>query len=92
MSAQQKWVLRFERRAEKEFTALALIDQKRIRAFFENRLLPQNDPRAFGKPLSGTHKGLWRYRIGDCRVVAKLEENIVTISVIRVGHRREVYR
>lgn len=50
------------------------------------------DPRGLGKPLSGPFTGLWRYRIGDYRVIYKIAEREILILVARIGHRREIYR
>ena len=50
------------------------------------------NPRQFGKALTANHSGEWRYRIGDYRVLAKIEDNIVTIHVLTVGHRRDIYQ
>ena len=50
------------------------------------------NPRLKGKRLKGKYKNLWRYRIGDYRLIAKIEDNIFTILVIRVSHRKNVYR
>ena len=51
-----------------------------------------DDPRSRGKALTGTLAGLWRYRIGDYRVIARIENHRLTIMVIGLGHRRGVYR
>jgi len=45
-----------------------------------------------GEALRGEHMGYWRWRIGDYRVVARIIDERITILVVRVGHRREVYR
>jgi mRNA interferase RelE/StbE len=51
-----------------------------------------DDPRARGIPMTGQFSGYWRFRVGDYRVIAKLEGGRMTIYVIAIGHRREVYR
>ena len=51
-----------------------------------------DDPRRLGSALTGELGGLWRWRVGDYRVVARIEEERITILVVRVAHRREVYR
>lgn len=50
------------------------------------------NPRAKGKLLRGKYKDAWRYRIGDYRIIAKIEDDKIVIIVLQVGHRREVYR
>ena len=53
---------------------------------------PDDDPRTLGSALVGEHAGYWRWRIGEYRVVARIEDARVLILVVRVAHRREVYR
>ncbi len=50
------------------------------------------DPRGLGKPLKGDFQGYWRYRWGDYRVIYKISEREILIIVLRISHRREVYR
>lgn len=50
------------------------------------------DPRVCGKPLTVNRVGQWRYRVGDYRIIAKIEDNRLVILVIAIGHRRDVYR
>lgn len=49
------------------------------------------DPRARGKALTGTLRGLWRYRVGDYRIVCDLIDNRLIILVIDIGHRSTIY-
>ena len=58
----------------------------------EERIASLDDPRSVGSALVGEHAGYWRWRIGDYRVVARIEDERVTELVVRVTHRREVYR
>lgn len=51
-----------------------------------------SDPRAHGKPLSANRVGQWRYRVGDYRIIADIQDNKLVILVIAVGHRREIYK
>jgi len=53
--------------------------------------LAQN-PKELGKPLKGEFQGYWRYRWGDYRVIYKISEREILIIVLRISHRREVYR
>ena len=50
------------------------------------------NPRAYGKPLKGNRKGYWRYRVGDYRIIADIQDNKILILVTEVGHRREIYK
>ena len=59
--------------------------------WIEKHLVDCEDPRAHGKPLTANRVGQWRYRIGDYRVIARIEDNKLVILVIAIGHRREAY-
>ncbi len=50
------------------------------------------DPRSLGKPLSGSLSGLWRYRVGSYRIIASIEDLDIRILVVKIAHRKEVYR
>jgi mRNA interferase RelE/StbE len=65
---------------------------RRILNFLDERIAPQEDPRTLGKALAGPLGTLWRYRVGDYRVICDLDHGKATVLVLRVGHRREVYR
>ena len=75
--------------------ALKKIDRyqaKIIIAWVEKYLDGCDNPRLYGKPLANDLKGLWRYRIGSYRVIADIQDNIITIEIIDVGHRRDIYK
>ncbi|WP_367401650.1 type II toxin-antitoxin system RelE family toxin [Geoalkalibacter halelectricus] len=59
--------------------------------YFRERLEGANNPRQFGKPLVGDKAGFWRYRIGDYRAICHLEDQVLTILVVEVGHRKNIY-
>lgn len=50
------------------------------------------DPRSTGKALVGNMAGLWRYRVGDYRIVCDIEDEVLLVLVVDVAHRREIYR
>jgi mRNA interferase RelE/StbE len=86
------WKIEFAPDAAKELKKLGRAEAGRILRTLEERIAVQDDPRTLGAPLTGDHAGYWRWRIGDYRVVARIEDDRVVILVVRVGHRREVYR
>jgi len=86
------WTVEFQLTAQKQFRQLDRTIQQRIRDFFRNRVLAMDDPRRFGKALTGDKGGLWRYRIGDYRAICKIEDERLIVLVLEIGHRREVYR
>jgi mRNA interferase RelE/StbE len=65
---------------------------RRILDFLDNRVAIQDHPRHLGKALTGVLGTLWRYRVGDDRVMCDIQHLTVTVLVLRVGHRREIYR
>jgi mRNA interferase RelE/StbE len=88
----QKWSLEFLPEARRDFAKLGTVPQKRIMTFLEDRLLMMPTPTDLGKPLSGTKKGLWRYRVGDYRILCRFDSGILTILVVEIGHRGSIYR
>ncbi|MEZ5812024.1 MAG: type II toxin-antitoxin system RelE/ParE family toxin [Rhizobiaceae bacterium] len=86
------WRLRFDKRAVRELKKLSHDNRRRVAAFIDERLLAAENPRTFGKALTGSYSGLWRYRVGDVRIVARIVDEELIILVLSIGHRREVYR
>lgn len=69
------------------------VEAKRITAFLRQRIASLDDPRQLGDALQGTRfAGMWRYRVGDYRILVEMRDEVVTVIVIGVGHRGEVYR
>ena len=85
------WKIEFDTDVEKDLKKLGHIAKKRILTYLKEKIMPSDDPRSFGKPLSGDLTGLWRYRVGDYRILAKIEDNHFVVLVIHVGHRKNVY-
>lgn len=86
------WRIEFVPAAAKEIKKLGKVEAARILATIENRIAALDDPRSVGSALTGEFGGLWRWRIGDYRVIARIEDERITILIVRVAHRREVYR
>jgi mRNA interferase RelE/StbE len=59
--------------------------------YLRERIATNQDPRRFGHALTHDLKGLWRYRVGDYRIVALIEDDRFVVLVVTVGHRRDVY-
>ena len=60
--------------------------------WIEKNLVDCEDPRIHGKPLSSNRVGQWRYRIGDYRIIALIEDDKLIILVIAIGHRKDIYK
>ncbi len=67
--------------------------RKRILKFLSERVARLADPRSIGKALHGSRLGeFWKYRVGDFRLICKIEDERLVVLVLRVGHRKEIYR
>ncbi|PKM51426.1 MAG: type II toxin-antitoxin system mRNA interferase toxin, RelE/StbE family [Firmicutes bacterium HGW-Firmicutes-7] len=83
-----------------EFTDIALKTLKKMDkhtaamliGYIEKKLVGSINPRSLGKPLIANHKGKWRYRIGEYRLLCLIEDDRITITVIQIGHRKEIYK
>lgn len=86
------WRLETSKAFDKEFKKLDHYTQKIIKGWVTKNLMEADDPRSYGKSLTGNLAGLWRYRIGDYRLIVSIKDNKFTILAISIGHRRDVYR
>jgi mRNA interferase RelE/StbE len=87
------WRIEFERAAARELDKLDSQSSGPVLRFLRDRVAPLEDPRSIGQPLRGERFGeFWRYRVGDYRLIARIEDVEVRILVLRIGHRREIYR
>ena len=88
-----EWSIKLDPRAERELERLDPQTGRRIyRVLFERVALLDN-PRSIGDALKGTELGdLWKYRVGDYRIIASIEDKLVRILGLRIGNRRPVYR
>lgn len=80
----------FSDKAKKFFLKLDRPIQKQIQKFIL-KLEGMSDPRASGKMLVGNLLGFWRYRVGDYRLLCRIVDKELVITVVEVGHRKEVY-
>lgn len=85
------WELRTTSRFDKAIKKLDRATAVQILRALE-RIAALEDPRRTGKPLTGSLSGFWRYRIGDYRVLAEIEDARLVIVAIDVGHRSTIYR
>lgn len=85
------WKIKFNRQAEKSLQALEHQAKRRLESFMDDLKIRDN-PREIGKALTGDLKGLWRYRVGNYRVICQIKDNELVILVVELGHRKEVYK
>ena len=86
-----RYKVQFSERALKQMHKL---DRQRfiiITNWIRKNLENCENPRQHGKALTANRSGQWRYRIGDYRLIAKIEESQITIFILEVGHRKNIY-
>lgn len=79
--------------SERAVRQLDRLDRQVARAivrFMAERVQGAESPRSVGRPLRG--EGLWRYRVGDYRVLCRIHDEVMVVLVVEVGHRRDIYR
>lgn len=87
------WKVEFTPEAQRNLDRFDKQLAHRIAKFIVDRIAALEDPRSIGEALHGPDlKKYWKYRVGDYRVIAKIEHERICIVVIRIGNRREVYR
>jgi len=86
------WRIELTDEAVKQLKKIGHADAKRIRDYLRGRIQPLEDPRQLGKPLTGQLGELWRYRVGNYRLIASIEDDEIRVLVVRIGHRSKVYR
>jgi mRNA interferase RelE/StbE len=87
------WRIELTPRAERSLEKLDRQVSARILEYLYGRVATSKDPFAMGKPLLGPeHENMWRFRVEDYRILTRIQRDIVTVFVVEVGHRREIYR
>lgn len=86
------WKVEFESRALDELNKLDRTVQVRILKFITQRIKNNANPTILGAPLKGKFVGLWKYRIGDYRLICHIEHSVCLILIVSVGHRKNIYK
>lgn len=86
------WRIEYDIVAQRQLKKLDRAMAERIVRTLQRDLARHDHPRDFGEAMIGDWTGYWRYRVGDYRTICKIEDAVVTVYVIAVGHRRQVYR
>lgn len=84
------WTIKVSKRADKQLRKLNKQVADRITKYI-NEISLLDDPRTKGKALTGTLRGLWRYRVEDYRIICDIIDNELVILVLEVEHRSKVY-
>lgn len=85
------WTVEIDGFAEKQLRKLDRQTQKRLTDWLLERIEGCKNPRHFGEPLRGDRAGLWRYRVGDFRMICEIQDEKLVVLALAVGHRRKVY-
>ncbi|MEO8407373.1 MAG: type II toxin-antitoxin system RelE/ParE family toxin [Oxalobacteraceae bacterium] len=86
------WTIDYADTAKAQLRKLDKQTARRILDYMDQRISALENPRSTGKGLTGPLGGLWRYRVGDCRVICDIQDNALRVLVVQVGNRRDVYR
>lgn len=87
------WTIEYDAGAKRDLSQLDPQVARTILQFLHERVAALDDPRSIGQALQGSNFGhLWRYRAGDYRIVCDIQDARILVLVLRIGHRREVYR
>lgn len=83
------WRISLTPKAQKELAKVGAAEARRINAFLRERAA--SDPKASGGRLKGRLREFWRWRVGEYRILAKIEDDQLLVLVVRIGHRSEIY-
>ncbi len=87
------WKIEFSEGAKKSFAKLDKPIAARILRFLKERVAVADDPCRLGEALSGSELGsFWKYRVGSWRIICSIDDYTITVFVLRIGNRREVYK
>jgi len=86
------WTIEYAETARRQLQKLDKTIARRIADFMDERIASSGDPRSLGKALKGPLGDLWCYRVGDYRILCDIQDGVLTVLVLQIGNRREVYR
>ncbi len=86
------WTIEYTETSRKQLKKLDKQIAKRILDYMDARVSGSKNPRSSGKVLVGSLGGLWRYRVGDYRIICDIQDNALRVLVVKIGNRGDVYR
>ena len=86
------WTIEYTDTAKSLLRKLDKQTARRIVDYMDERIAPLDDPRSTGKSLTGPLGGLGRYRVGNCRVICDIQDDVLRVLVVNLGNRNEIYR
>lgn len=85
------WTIEYSDTARAQLRRLGREMSRRVVDYMDERIATQDNPRSLGRALTGPMSELWRYRVGNCRVVCDIQDDVLVVLVVRVGRRDSVY-
>lgn len=85
------WTIEYSDTARAQLRRLGAQMAGRVVDYMDERIAARDNPRSLGRALTGPMAGLWRYRVGNCRVVCDIQDDVLRVLVVRVGRRDRVY-
>jgi mRNA interferase RelE/StbE len=86
------WTIEYAESVRKPVSKLDPQTRKKIRSYLEEKIAKLDNPRSQGKALTGPLSGLWRYRVGDYRIICHIVDQRLVVVVVNIDHRSSVYR
>ncbi len=86
------WTIEYTDTAKEQLRKLDRQMARRIVDYLDGRIATRENPRSTGKALTGPLSDLWRYRVGDYRVICEIQDGKLRILIVRLGNRRDIYR
>ena len=87
-----RWQIKIDESLEKTLKKIDNEKRKRIFDFLRLRVAVSENPRTLSEPMKGNFAGLCRYRVGDYRIICRIEDDILTVLVLKIGHRKNIYK
>ena len=86
------WAVEYTDTARSQLRKLDRRTARRVLDYMDGVVAASDDPRQRGRGLTGPMGGLWRYRVGRCRIICDLQDDVLRVLVLRVGARDRIYR
>ncbi len=86
------WTINYTDTAKKQIRKLDKQQARRIIDYMDSRIMRDQNPRARGKALRGVFGEFWRYRIGNVRVICDIQDDVLNVLVVKLGHRKDIYQ
>lgn len=85
------WRIEYTQNALNQLKRIDKAVATRIEKYLDERIAGENNPRRFGTALKSNLAGLWKYRVGDYRIICEIQDTEIIVLVIDIGHRSKIY-